>query len=109
MRLNKTKVLNLLGLARRAKKIIIGEDMVLSFLQDKKLYIVFVASDASKKQIDKFNKKCFYYNVEINNDFTCNELSHAIGSPMCKYIGVIDQGFFNALKRELNGGAVNEG
>jgi len=101
MLLNKEKVLKTLGLARRAGKVASGEDNVLKLLRENKLKFVFIASDASKKQIDKFTKKCFYYNVDVNNDFTCEELSNAIGKPMCKYLGITDQGFLDALKKSL--------
>lgn len=107
--MNKQQVLNLLGLARRAGKLVAGEDTVLRMLKQKKLKIVFVASDASPKQLDNFNKKCFYYKTNINNIFTCDELSNAIGKPMCKFLGVTDQGFLDALNKSLNGGATNEG
>ncbi|MCK9471467.1 MAG: ribosomal L7Ae/L30e/S12e/Gadd45 family protein [Bacilli bacterium] len=107
--MNKQKVLNLLGLANRARKLVAGEDTVLRLLKQKKLKIVFVASDASLKQIDKFEKKCFFYETKMNNDYTCDELSNAIGKPMCKILAVTDQGFLDALNKSLNGGAINEG
>lgn len=109
MLLNKQQVLNLLGLARRAGKLVSGEDTVLRMLKQNKVKIVFVANDASEKQIDKFNKKTYFYKTKMNNDFTCDELSSAIGKPMCKMLGITDQGFLDALNKRLNGGAINEG
>lgn len=107
--MNKLKILQLLGLARRAGKVIYGEDLVLKNIKEKKIKIVFIANDASEKQKDMFLKKCYFYQVETNTFFSTNELSHAIGVSMCKYLGVTDEGFFKALQKELNGGAVNEG
>lgn len=109
MLLNRQKVLNLLGLAKRAGMLVSGEDTVLKLLRQNKLKIVFIASDASDKQIDKFDKKCFFYNTQMNNDFTCDELSSAIGTPMRKILAITDQGFLDALNKSLNGGAINEG
>ena len=40
------KVLSTLGLARRAKKIVFGTDAIIDELSNKKLDIIFVASDA---------------------------------------------------------------
>ena len=56
----KQQVLNLLGLAKRAGKLVAGEDTVLNLLKQNKLKIVFVAADASEKQIDKFNKNVIF-------------------------------------------------
>lgn len=106
--MNKQQVLNLLGLAMKAKKLVSGEDTVISLLKQNKLKIVFVASDASEKQIDKFNRKCYFYNTIMNNEFTSEELSSAIGKPMRKILAVTDQGFSEALNKNLVGGAISE-
>ena len=107
--LSDQKTLKLLGLAKRANKLVTGEDAVINLLKQNKLKIVFVASDASLKQKDKFEKKCFFYKTQLNNNYTCDELSSAVGKPMCKILGVTDQGFTDALNKSLNGGANNEG
>ena len=103
------QVLSLLGLAKRAGKLIAGEDSVLRLLKLNKLKIVFVANDASEKQKDKFIKKSYFYKTQLNNDYSCDQLSSAIGKPMCKILGITDQGFLDALNKSLNGGANNEG
>lgn len=107
--MDRTNVLNLLGLARRARKLVAGEDTVIRYLKDRKIKIVFVASDASEKQIDKFDKKCFFYETKMNNEFTSSELSNAIGKQNIKILGITDQGFLDALNKSLDGGAINEG
>lgn len=45
---NRIKVLNLLGLARRASKLVTGQELVLSRIRSNKVNIVFVASDSGK-------------------------------------------------------------
>lgn len=92
------KVLNLLGIANRAGCIVTGEDNVTVALSKNKLKIVFVANDASSKTIDKFDKKCYFYKVVCNLDFSSEELSSALGKPR-KIIGVSDKGFYDALER----------
>ena len=91
-----TKVLNLLGLAYKAKKIINGEENVIFALKSGKCKIVFVANDASLKTIDRIDKKCFFYNTMINR-----ELSRAIGRPLVKILALTDQGFYEALVKIL--------
>lgn len=95
------KVLNLLGLAYKAKKIINGEENVISALRQGKCKIVFVASDASSKTIDRLEKKCFFYKVIINKDFSTDELSMSIGKGLVKIMALTDQGFFDSLNKLL--------
>lgn len=45
---NRQKVLNLLGLAQRANKLVTGEQLVLKQVRAKKAYLVFIASDGAK-------------------------------------------------------------
>ena len=103
----KQKILNLLGLATRAGLLVSGEDIVIDAIQRKKAKIVFVGSDASDNTIDKFEKKCFYYNIEMNTMFTSEELSHSIGKTRT-VLAIIDEGFQKAIKKNL-GGVENEG
>lgn len=94
----KSKILNLLGLAQRAGYIISGEESVELALAKQTVKIIFVASDASEKTRDKFIKKCYFYKVECNLDYSSDELSKALGKPR-KIVGLIDQGFYVALER----------
>jgi ribosomal protein L7Ae-like RNA K-turn-binding protein len=102
------KVLNILGLARSANKVIAGSETVDRLLRLNKLSFVFVARDASSRTIDRFEKKSFFYKTPVNISYSCDELSKAIGKPMCKVLGITDSGFANSLKKHLNGGVVNE-
>lgn len=91
------KILSLLGLAKKAGKVIVGTDAVISKLQDNTLHLIFLASDASFATIDKLEKKSFYYNVKIIKSFTSDELSDAIGSNNNKVLGIQDNGFAKAM------------
>ena len=94
----KTRVLNMLGIANKAGKIVSGEDSVINGLQKRIVKIVFVASDASSATLDKFERKCFYYHVDYNTSFTSDELSKAIGRCR-KIVGITDQGICDAIKK----------
>ena len=87
------KVLSLLGLAKRAGKVIVGTDAVISKLQVNDLHLIFIAKDSSLATIDKIEKKAFYYNVRIIKSFTSDEISNAIGSNNNKVIGISDPVF----------------
>lgn len=91
------KILSLLGLAKKAGKVIVGTDAVISKLQDNNLSLIFVAKDSSLATMDKLEKKAFYYNVKIIKSFTSDELSFAIGSNNNKVLGIADGGFAKAM------------
>lgn len=93
-----TRILNMLGIANKAGKIITGEDSVINGLQKGKLKMVFVASDSSISTIDKFDKKCFFYHVDCIVMFDASELSKAIGRSR-KIVGITDEGICNAIKK----------
>ncbi len=103
----KEKVLNLLGLATRAGLLVSGEDIVIENMKKKKAKIVFLGSDCSDNTLDKFKKKCFHYNIELNTMFTSDELSHSIGKTRM-VLAIIDEGFYKSIKKHL-GGVENEG
>lgn len=92
------KLLKMLGIAYRAKAVVIGDESVLFALQKEKVKLVFVAKDASSSTIDKFVKKCFFYKVMCNNDYSCEEISKALGR-FVKVIAIIDEGISTALKK----------
>ena len=91
------KVLSLLGLAKRAGKVIVGTDAVISKLQVNDLHLIFIAKDSSLATIDKIEKKAFYYNVRIIKSFTSDEISKCIGSNNNKVLGIADKGFADAM------------
>ena len=72
------KILNYLGIARRAGFLISGTDAVIASLE-KKAKLVIVATDASDATKDKISRKCFYYKVNILQEFNTEELAIAVG------------------------------
>ena len=103
----KQKILNLLGLATRAGLLVSGEDIVIDAIQKKKAKSVFIGSDASDNTVDKFQKKCFHYKIEVNTMFTSEELSRSIGKTRM-VLAIVDLGFYKSIKKYL-GGVENEG
>ena len=87
---SKDKILNLLGLAYRAHKTDLGEQ-VLKRIGNVKLLIL--ASDISEKSRERYLKKCHYYWIDSMEDFSSVELSQALGKENVKVIGIIDEGF----------------
>ena len=102
----KEKILNLLGLATRAGKIVSGEDIVIDTMRKKKARIVFLGNDCSDNTLDKFKKKCFFYKTELNTMFSSEEISHSIGKNRM-VIALTDEGFYKTIKKNI-GGVENE-
>ena len=93
------KILNLLGLAYAARKMVLGEE-VLNGMNRVKL--VLVASDISEKSRERVDKKCYYYHVDIIDNFSSDDLSAAIGKATVKLIGITDKGFAQSIKSKIN-------
>lgn len=101
--MNKGKFLNLLGLAQRAGKLVSGEDLCLKELRSGTCHLMIIASDASNRTKDRFDKKSYFYKVKVIDDFTTNELSNAIGKENRKTIAIIDPGFAKSLQQIKRG------
>ncbi|MGX5377446.1 YlxQ-related RNA-binding protein [Ligilactobacillus sp. LYQ135] len=95
--MNKAQVQNILGIARRARKITTGENLALKAIQKNQAQIVFLASDSGKATQKKFQDKCNYYQIPLSLAFTRLELSIAIGQSR-SVIAVTDPGFGKKLK-----------
>ena len=91
-------VLKLLGLVYRAKKIVLGEE-VLESIKDVKLMLI--ASDTSDKSVERYLKKCHYYNIEYISKYSSDELSNALGKNNIKLIGIVDEGFKQSLLKKI--------
>ena len=86
--------LKTLGLAYRAKKVVLGEE-VLNRID--KVKLLFIASDISEKSRERYEKKCHYYKIGHIDDFSGEELSSALGKNNVKVVGILDKGFKDAL------------
>ncbi|NHI67370.1 YlxQ-related RNA-binding protein [Lactococcus garvieae] len=94
---NTKKVLNLLGLAKRAGKVITGEELVVKAIQNGKASLVFVAHDVSENLNKKITDKSSYYEVSVLQTFSVNELSVAIGANR-KVLAIADDGFAKKME-----------
>ena len=94
------KFLFMLGLCRKAGKLITGTDLVTKSLPSKKTYLVIYKNDASQNTEKKITDKCKFYGVEcIKAPFSSLEISGAIGKSgaICA-LGITDLNFAGELK-----------
>ncbi|MGT2846780.1 YlxQ-related RNA-binding protein [Streptococcus massiliensis] len=94
---NTQQILNLLGLAQRAGRIISGEELVVKAIQEGKAQLVFLASDAATNLKKKITDKGQYYKVNVTTVFSTLELSAAIGKSR-KVLAVTDAGFTKKMR-----------
>lgn len=92
-------ILNNLGLCARAGGLVTGEEFVLEAIKSNTVYLVFLANDCGVNTKKRITDKAKTYNIEINHDFSADELSNAIGKENRKVIGVKNKGFIKLLKK----------
>jgi len=88
--------LNILGLAYKAKKAVLGKEI---FNRISKVRLIFLASDLSEKSRERYEKKCFYYNIEHIDAYDCEQLSTVLGKNNVKTVGITDEGFARSIMK----------
>ena len=96
---SKDDVLQLLGLIARARKLLLGEEILKRF---KDVRLLIMASDISEKSRERYLKKCHHYQISCIDLYDGSQLSAAIGKSNVKTIGIIDDGFTEAILRKMN-------
>jgi len=90
------KILNLLGLATRARKITLGEEFVMNKMK-KPDVLVFIATDAGANITKKIKNRAINYKVQVIDSFHSDELSQAIGKKNRKVLLLEDKGFIKTI------------
>lgn len=93
---------NLLGLAMRARKLVMG-DKLIPGIQNQSVKLVLIASDASENTKKKLTDKCTYYGIEWMLIDDSVSLSRAIGKVNRMAVGVIDEGFSKKISDCMKG------
>ena len=93
----KQQVLNLLGLAQRAGRLISGEELVVDAIRKGQVKLVFLAQDAGPNLTKKITDKSKTYQVEVVTAFSTLELSIAVGKSR-KVLTVTDAGFTKKMR-----------
>ncbi len=96
----------LLGLCRKAGKIAIGHDAVITSIKQGKSFLVLTCCDASVRLKKEMADECTFKgrNIKyINAPFTMSELGLAI-SKKAGVISIDEEGFANKLHSIITGG-----
>jgi len=95
------QILQLLGLAVGARKLISGEELVVKEIR-KNAKLVIISSDASDNTMKKIQDKCKSYNVELHVFGDRSDLGHATGKEARVVLAITDDGFAKKLSGLLN-------
>lgn len=76
---NRQALLNFIGIAKRAGKIVTGQDLLLAGIRKSEVKFLFMACDTGKSTKKKFTDKTTFYQVPLDTQFTKTELSDSIG------------------------------
>ncbi len=93
----KQKILNLVGLAQRAGRLVSGEEFVVEAIRKQRVKLVFLANDAAGNLSKKITDKSKTYQVEVVTAFSTLELSAAVGKAR-KVLAVTDAGFTKKMR-----------
>ncbi len=108
--MQKKSFLSMLGIAKKAGKLVISTPMVCEAMgKKKKPYLVIVSSDASESTKKKLITKADYYKVKvIVSTATKEELSHSVGKEsIIATVAVTDENLATELLK-LSGKEVSE-
>ena len=78
--INKKKIENSLGLAKRAGAVISGTELVVRSIQKKKAVHVFISADASEGTVKKLCDKAAFYQVPATKtELSMSDLGKCVG------------------------------
>ena len=95
--MKQNKVLGMLGLAKRAGKVVSGEFSVEKAVKAKQAYLVLVAEDASDNTKKNFRDMCSYYDTRLIMIGTKEDLGKSVGCQFRASVAVTDPGFSKAI------------
>lgn len=91
-------ILESLGLAYKAKRILISDEIIANM---KKIHLIVLASDVSLNTRKKFLDKANFYNVELIVAFDKEQLGSALGKGEVAAVGILDEKLKSKVKSLL--------
>ncbi len=93
------RILSNLGLCNRARGLVSGEKLVLDSIASGNIKYIFLANNSSEASKKKIKNKAIFYHVEVNESYSSEELSMAIGKVGRMVIGITNENFLKILKK----------
>ncbi|MDY3983299.1 MAG: ribosomal L7Ae/L30e/S12e/Gadd45 family protein [Veillonellaceae bacterium] len=99
--MNQAKILNLLGLAQRARQLVSGDFIVEATLKKHKGYLLLLASDCAANNRDKYKQLTNIYKIPLIEVATKAQLGQALGKEQRVVVLLLDKGFSQAIQKEM--------
>ena len=96
------RVLNLIGLAQKAGKVVSGEFMTEKAVKTGEAALVILAEDASENTQKKFRNMCEFYQVPLRIHAAKDYLGHAMGKEFRASLVVLDEGFAKGIRKHID-------
>jgi ribosomal protein L7Ae-like RNA K-turn-binding protein len=93
-------MINTIGLAYRARKVVVGTDITLTAMRNGKVVLLLLATDASHTTKKKVYDKAKTYQVEVLEELSSYDISAGLGKVDIKVIGITDRGFSQLLMNQ---------
>lgn len=98
------KILSLLGLAMRSGNLVSGEFAVCEAVRKNNASLVIISRDASNNTKKMYRNLCNHYQVPLYVGCDKEQLGHAIGKEFRVSVAVTEQGFADAVCKQLDKG-----
>lgn len=92
------ELLSLIGLVKKANKLIYGETLMKNF---KNVKFLFIFNDVSDGTLKRLLNKAHFYKVDYYQDFNSEIVSKFIGKKNIKAIGIVDDNFKKLFIKKL--------
>ena len=96
------KVLNLLGIAMKAGKLVSGETATEHAIKEFSAWLVIIATDASNNTTKHFTDMCNYRDIPLVTYGTREQLGRAIGKDLRSNMAVVDEGLAQAIVKAID-------
>lgn len=96
------RVMNLLGLALRAGKLVCGDQAASKYLRKKSVPLLFLASDGSAAVQETYRHVAQKKGIRLVDILTKEELGQALGHSQHVIVLLTDQGFATAIDKVTN-------
>ena len=95
------KVFQLIGLSKRAGKLVSGAYAVEQSIKSSKAQLVIISQDASLNTMKKFTEMCRHRKIDIIKLGSKQDLGQSIGKPARTLLAITDLSFKDLILNEL--------
>jgi len=96
------QALNMLGLAMRARQVVVGESTVIQTVQKRQVALVILSEEASERTKKTVTNKCHSYDIPYRIFGEKAVLGHAVGKGPRTVLAIRDKNFATKIDQLLD-------